>query len=223
MPDEPVISVRGEGLVEVEPEIAVVWVTVMARDRERRRAVDLLAERTTRITAEIKGYGEAVEKVESGRVSVRPEFKEGKPKERITGYVAQAALTATVADFDVLGDMVAGLANREMVAVNGPDWRLRPGSPVHREARLAAARDAMQRAREYAEAFGGTVTGLVEAADTGLLTEARPRRPMFAFSSARAASAAARDEGAPEFDFEPGKQTVTAQVEARFTMTAPTL
>ncbi len=67
MPDEPVISVRGEALVEVEPEIAVVWVTVMARDRERRRAVDLLAERTTRITAEIKGYGEAVEKLESGR------------------------------------------------------------------------------------------------------------------------------------------------------------
>ena len=117
MPDEPVISVRGEALVEVEPEIAVVWVTVMARDRERRRAVDLLAERTTRITAEIKGYGEAVEKLESGRVSVRPEFKEGKPRERITGYVAQAGLTATVADFDVLGDMVAGLADHEMVAV----------------------------------------------------------------------------------------------------------
>ena len=37
-------------------------------------------------------------------MTVRPEFKDGKARERITGYVAQANLTATVADFGVLGD-----------------------------------------------------------------------------------------------------------------------
>src|SRR5215472_3977050 len=197
MPTEPVISVRGEAILEVEPEIAVVWVSVMARDKDRRRAVELLAERIKRITGQIKGYHEAVEKLASGPVSVRPEFKDGKPRERIAGYVAAAGLTATVADFDVLGDLVAGLADQEMVAVTGPAWQLRPGSPVHREARLAAARDATQRAREYAEAFGGTITGLTEAADTGLLAPAQAR-PQHVF---RAVSlrAAARDEGPPEF------------------------
>jgi uncharacterized protein YggE len=223
MPNEPVISVRGEAVLEVEPEIAVVWVSVMARDKDRRRAVELLADRTNRITAQIKGYDEAVEKLDSGRVSVRPEFKDGKPRERIAGYVAQAALTTTVADFDVLGDLVTGLAGQEMVAVAGPDWQLRPGSPVHRQARLAAARDATQRAREYAEAFGGTITGLTEAADTGLLVAGQPPRRFVASAVGRAMTAAVRDEGPPEFDFEPAKQTVTAQVEARFTMTAPTL
>ena len=39
MPTEPVISVRGEAVLEVDPEIAVVWVSVMARDKDRRRAV----------------------------------------------------------------------------------------------------------------------------------------------------------------------------------------
>jgi uncharacterized protein len=220
MPNEPVISVRGAAVLEVEPEIAVVWVTVMARDRDRRRAVAALADRTNRITAQIKGYGEAVEKLDSGRVSVAPEFKEGKPRERIAGYVAQANLTATIANFDVLGDLVAGLADQDMVAVGGPDWRLRPGSPVHREARLAAAEDATQRAREYAEAFGGTITGLVEGADTGLLmAQAQPQR-MVARAGALAASGV-RQESTPEFDFEPATQTVTAQVDARFTMTAP--
>ncbi len=221
MPNEPVISVQGEAFLEVEPEIAVVWVSVMARDKDRRRAVELLASRTNRISGQIKNYGEAIEKLDSGRVSVRPEFRDGKPRERITGYVAESGLTATVADFDVLGDLVTALAGEEMVAVSGPDWRLRPGSPVYREARLAAAKDAAQRAREYAEAFGGTITGLVEAADTGLLSEARPRRPvMAARAMAHPAAAAAQS---PEFDFEPAKQTVSAQIEARFTMTAPAL
>jgi uncharacterized protein len=216
---EPVISVRGEASLEVEPEIAVVWVVVQARDARRARAVELLAARAGRLGDTIKGYGEAVEKLESQPVSVQPVFKDDRGKERISGYLARAGFTVTVRDFAVLGEFVAGLADAEMVSVTGPDWRLRPGSPVYRAARLAAAEDATTRAGEYAEAFGGRITGLVEAADTGLL-DAQPRHVAFAAAGVKAA---ARTGGyqEPSFDFDPAKQTVTAQVEARFTMTAP--
>lgn len=219
MPAEPVISVRGEAYLEVDPEIAIVWVTVMARDKDRNRSVDLLAKRIGLVTGVIKKFGEAVEKLESGRVSVRPEFSGGKPRERITGYVAQANLTVTIADFAILGDLVTDLAGQELVAVNGPEWQLRQNSPVRRDARLAAASDAVERAREYAEAFGGTITGLVEAADAGLL--AADKQPPRALALTARSGALAAAEGLPAFDFEPAKQTVTAQVEARFTMTAP--
>jgi len=219
MATEPVISVRGEAVLEVEPEIAIVWVSVLARDKDRQRAVKLLADRNARVTAQIKGYGKAVEKLDSGLVTVRPEFKDGRARERITGYVAQANLTATVTHFDVLGDLVVGLAGQDMVTVTGPGWQLKPGSPVHREARLAAVADATQRGREYAEAFGGTITGLIEAADTGLLA---PQPEPGVFRAGLAAPAAAQAyQAAPEFDFEPAKQTVSAEIEARFTMTAP--
>jgi uncharacterized protein YggE len=220
MATEPVISVRGEAVLEVEPEIAIVWVSVLARDKDRQRAVKLLTDRNARVTALIKGYGDAIEKLDSGLVTVRPEFKDGKARERITGYVAQANLTATVTDFDVLGDLVVGLAGQEMVTVTGPGWQLRPGSPVHREARLAAVADATQRGREYAEAFGGTITGLIEAADTGLLAP-QPEPGVFRAGLAAPAAAAQAYQAAPEFDFEPAKQTVSAEIEARFTMTAP--
>jgi len=214
---EPVISVRGEASLEVEPEIAVVWVTVLARDAARQRAVDLLAGRTGRISDMIKGFGEAIESLESQPVNVQPVFRDGRVREKVSGYIARAGFTVTVRDFAVLGDVVAGLAAADMVTVAGPDWRLRPASPVYRAARLAAARDATQRAGEYAEAFGGRITGLVEAADTGMMAP-QPRR--LGFAAARVTSApAGADE--PTFDFEPAKQTVTAQVEARFTMTEP--
>jgi uncharacterized protein YggE len=211
---EPVISVRGEASLEVEPEVAVVWVAVQARDADRHRAVERLARRTGQVGDMIKGFGEAVEKLESQPVIVQPVFKDGKAREKVSGYTARAGFAVTVRDFAVLGEFVTGLADADMVTVTGPDWRLRPDSPVHRTARIAAAKDATRRAGEYAEAFGGRITGLVEAADTGLL--AQQRRPV-AFA-ARAPGAV--DEG-PTFDFEPAKQTVTAQVEARYTMTAP--
>jgi len=216
MPD-PVISVRGEASLEVEPEIAVVWVTVMARDPDRHRAVELLAGRTGQAGDTIKGFGEAIEKLESQPVIIQPVFKDGRAKEKISYYNARGGFAVTVKDFAVLGDLVTGVADADVVTVAGPDWRLRPDSPVYRTARLAAAQDATRRAREYAEAFGGRVNGLVEVADTGMLT---PQTRHVAFA-ARAAGAAVGGDQGPTFDFEPAKQTVTAQVEARFTMTAP--
>ena len=214
---EPVISVRGEATLEVEPEIAVVWVAVQARDASRQRAVELLAKRTGDVSSTIKGFGDAVEKLESQPVNVQPVFKDGKPREKISGYYARGGFTVTVRDLAVLGELVTGLADSDLVTVTGPDWRLRPDSPVYRTARIAAAQDATTRAGEYAEAFGGRINGLLEAADTGLLA---PQTRNMGFAAARVAPAAAGYE-APTFDFEPTKQTVTAQVEARYTMTAP--
>jgi hypothetical protein len=179
--------------------------------------VELLAQRSGAVSSTIKGFGEAVEKLESQPVNVQPVFKDGKVRERISGYLAQAGFTVTVRDFAVLGDFVTGLADAEMVSVTGPDWRLRPDSPVYRAARLAAAQDATRRAGEYAEAFGGRITGLVEAADTGLLA---PQHRPVGFA-ARAGSMAGGGYEGPTFDFEPAKQTVTAQIEARYTMTEP--
>jgi uncharacterized protein len=223
MTAQPSISVRGEAVIEVDPEIAVVAVTCTARDTDRHRALDLLTKRHSQVMALLKGHGDAVEKIESGAVSVHPEFRPskmgGKIKERIAGYVAQGSIDVTVREFTILGDLVAGLASEDMVAVSGPWWHLRPDSPVHRQARLAAAQDALLRAREYAEAFGGRVAGLSSVADAGLLTDASQPVQMRAMAARGAPYHAA--EGQDDLNFEPAKQTVRAQVEARFTMTPP--
>lgn len=223
MNGQPVISVRGEASLEVEPEIAIVTVTIEARDRDRRTVLSRLASRNKQVTDLIKSQGEAVEKLESGPASVRADIRvDKKASERIARYLGQVSMRITVRDFTALGELVTGISDQDLATVTGPWWALRPDSPVYRDARIAAARDAMVRAREYAEAFGGGIGGLIEAADAGLLTSGAEHGPRFRAMAAagRAASFAA---GPPEagLDFEPARQTVTAQVEARFAMTAP--
>jgi uncharacterized protein YggE len=218
MTSQPTISVRGEATLEVEPELAVVQVAVMARDKGRERALDLLARRNEQILTVIRSHGAAVERVDSSPAHVSPEFKDARARERVYGYVARTGVTVTVGDFSILSELVMTLAGQEMVTVTGPWWRLRVDSAAYRQARVAAAQDAMLRAREYAAAFGGQVSGLLEVADQHMLTTAREPGPAFM----RAAAAGMPQEAAPaEFDFEPARQTVSAQVEARFTMTAP--
>lgn len=220
---QPVISVRGEAWLEADPEIAVVNVMVQARDKDRRAVLDRLASRNRQVLDLVREYGEAVEKVESGPASAHPEFKPKGDRERVAGYIGQASARVTVRDLSVLGELVARLAELELVTVAGPWWSLRPDSPVYREARVAAAKDATRRAQEYAAAFGGQLGELIEAADTGLLTSqgwrSQAAAPVsMAFAAARMGGGHAE---APSLDLEPARQSVTAQVDARFAMLPP--
>lgn len=220
MGQQAVISVRGEARLEAEPEIAVVSVTVQARDRDRRTVLSRLATRNTQVLDLIKAYGEAVEKLESGPASVYPELKRKEQEERVRSYLGQASARVTIQDFTVLGELVARLADAELVTVAGPWWSLRPDSPVYRQARITAARDATRRAEDYARAFGGQLGGLIEAADVGLLTPHAGEGVRF-HARASGLAVAGFADGQPSLDFEPAEQAVTTNVEARFAMVMP--
>jgi uncharacterized protein YggE len=114
------------------------------------------------------------------------------------------------------------LADQELTEVGGPWWELRPGSPVYRDARAAAARDAVRRARDYAGALGSKLVGMVDMVDTRLMAETRGQGEQGAGFPARLPQ---RTRAAPpkEFDLAPVKQAVRAAVEARFTISQPDL
>lgn len=209
--------------MEAEPEIAEVNVTVQARDRDRRTVLDRLVARNREILNLVRGYGEAVEKLESGPVTAYPEGRPKGSSERVARYVGQAWVTVTVRDFTVLGELMAKLAGLDLVTVMGPWWSLRPDSPVYRQARIAAARDATRRAEEYAEAFGHRLGELIEAADVGLLAgQGGPGPQAFAASGMkRKPHRGVAEDESPSLDLEPVRQLVTAQVDARFTLIAP--
>jgi uncharacterized protein YggE len=223
MAEAPIVAVRGEAVLEVDPEVATVGVAVSARDPDRAKTLNALNERVTRVQTVVKGFGDAVERVETSAVRVSPQLKGGKPRERVAGYVAVVQHNITVVGFDHLGELLAQVSDQEMTEVTGPWWRLRDGSPVHRRAREAAVHDAVQRAREYASALGSQLVGLVELADARLLSEG----PVVAMAAGapRGMALGRRETGPDEFtfDIEPAKQTVRATVEARFRIAEPDL
>jgi uncharacterized protein YggE len=216
----PTVAVRGSWTAEVPPELARVQISVGARHGDRAQALRELTRRTDEVRGVLDGYGPAVESVESGALWVRPQFKDGKPRERVTGYLAGVHVTVTVVEFTVLGDLLLRLADRDMVSLAGPFWALRPDSEVHRQARTEAVRDARRRAEDYAAAAGSRLTGLVAIADTGM---SMAERTPLSFAAPAMFGTAARDSVADELTFtvEPVPQTVSASIEARFTLTQP--
>lgn len=216
-----VISVRGEATMLVDPEIVDITVVVTAQARDRREAFERLVKRNDEVLDLVRSYGDSIERVESTGVSVAPELRRGKD-EKIRSYSGAVRVRVTVADIAILGELVARIADLEAAAVEGPYWRLRRTSPVYRDARGRAVTEALARARDYAEAIGSRVTGLIELADTGLTTSPAPpqmRAPGAVTFGSRMPSAAAPEP--PTLDLEPQQQTVYASVEARFRAVQP--
>jgi uncharacterized protein YggE len=216
-----VISVRGEATLLVDPEVADLTVIVTAHARDRREAFERLVKRNDEVLDLVRSYGDSVDRVESTGVSVAPELRRGKD-ERIRSYSGAVRVRVTVADIAILGELVARVADLETAVIEGPYWRLRRSSPVYREARNRAVAEAVARARDYAEAVGSRVTGLLELADNGLTSSAvqpRAQAPGGVFYGARAAAAGAAET--PTLDLEPQQQTIYASVEARFQASQP--
>ncbi|MEU0413372.1 SIMPL domain-containing protein [Streptomyces griseorubiginosus] len=221
-PDAPRIAVRGEAHLEVDPELARIGVTVASRGKDRRTALDDLTRRNATVLDLLKSYGDAVEHLETGSFSVTPELKEHGRGERVHAYHGRVTITAELTDFTALGELTTRLADQELTRVDGPWWALRRDSPVYREARQQAVREAVQRAKEYAEALDTSLASLLELADIG----AEDPEPRFVGKASRARSMAyesAADTAAAPLDLEPQRQHVYAHVNARFTMAPPRL
>jgi uncharacterized protein len=206
----PQVVVRGEAMLVVEPEIADVDVTIRVRARDRQTALERCSARQDEVAAVVAAAGDAVELTETTGVSVYLEVRDrrapGEP-------VASLHTRLTVGRLEAVGELVVALGRLDDVEVSGPYWRLRPDSPATEQARLAAVRDAVRRARQYAAAFGAELTALVEVSDTGLGGGG--------LRVAGAMTSMARFESEPQLDLVPARQEVHGAVEVRFTMSEP--
>ncbi|MFJ4967369.1 SIMPL domain-containing protein [Streptomyces sp. NPDC088755] len=221
-PDTPHVTVRGEAHLEVDPETAHITVTITARGTDRRTTLDDLTRRNTTTLDLIKSYGDTIEKLETGTLTINPELTRHGRAERIRAYHGSIQHTVTLADFTTLGELTARLADHELTRIDGPWWSLRPTSPHHATARRQAVREALQRAREYADALDTRLGALLELSDTGTHHSPLGRAAFAQAMPYGAAGAEAAGDAAP-IDLEPVRQSVDAQVEASFTLIPPAL
>jgi len=225
MAEHPTLAVRGEAVLEVDPEIARIEVSVAAVDRDRAKTLKLLNERAVAIDKVLAGFPDAIEKIETSGIRINPQLSGRGGRDQAPRYHGAVYQTITVHGFDRLGELMAQLADQERAEVAGPWWELRPASLVYAQVRVAAVKDAVRRARDYAAALGSDLTGLLELADVRLLSDSRGQGEALVARSASPLPHRVRATAPEEFsmDLIPAKQVVRATVEARFTMGEPDL
>jgi uncharacterized protein len=224
MSQQPTLAVQGEAVLEVDPEIARIEVSVAAVDHDRAKTLQLLNDRAVAVDKVLASFPDIIDKTETSGVRVSPQLAGRGLRDRVSGYHGAVYHAITVTDFDRLGELMAQLADLDQTEVGGPWWELRARSPVYGLVRVAAVKDAVRRARDYAAALGSDLAGLVELADARLLSDSRGQGEALTPQAARLphrVRVAAPEEFS--FDMVPAKQAVRATVEARFTIAEPDL
>ena len=74
MQEQPVIAVRGEIVLVVEPEIARLELSTVARDTGRAQAMQLLEDRAAAVDKILASFPDAIERTETSGLRVSPEL-----------------------------------------------------------------------------------------------------------------------------------------------------
>src|SRR5919107_2477142 len=160
----PIVTVRGEALLEGPPDLAGLSCTLHASTDSAEATRAQLASGSQAIAALLEQHATALERSSTSGLHVGPSFNHKNPT-KITGYTGTFTTLLVVTEFEALSGLILALSALPDSQVDGPWWSLKPDNPMHREVRLAAIADARGRAEDYAAAFGATVSELVEVSD----------------------------------------------------------
>ena len=158
-PEAGVISVSGEGVASVAPDMAVISLTVLREAKTAREALDANNEAMTDVLAAMKAEGIAERDLQTGAFSIQPRWfypanKDGQNEEpRITGYTVNNTLTVRIRDLSRLGDILdtsvsLGVNQGGNVVFTNDDQET-----IRETARL----DAVAKAKAKAEAMTGAL------------------------------------------------------------------
>ncbi len=115
---QPVATVRGEATLQGPPDLAGLSVTVSRSGDSAATVRRALATASAEVGAAVDPHRAALEGSSSSSVHVAPVFaRQGR---RVTGYRGTWSSQLSVADFDVLGELVLALSALDQVAVDGP-------------------------------------------------------------------------------------------------------
>lgn len=222
------ISVRGESVIEHEPERGVLHVTVKSDGPDQ----DTVSKEVTSTSNQLNQFFKNLSpKTETGTTaadapvttfssthvrtwSIVPTDDNNKPLDRV--YHASSSFAVIFRDFSKMGEVVGKLVALPKVEVNSIDWRLTDETKkaLGSQSRKEAMCDAINKAKDFADVIGREVVAVkVEDGGSGSYGNVthQPRRRML-----YAASAALDDDDTDALDLTPEQIRYTGSVQVDF-------
>jgi len=205
-PAPGIVSVSGEGVAAIAPDMAVVALTVLREAETARAALDANNEAMAAVLAAMKEEGIAERDLQTGAFSIQPRWvypqnQNGTTEQpRITGYSVNNTLTVRIRDLDRLG---AILDSSVSLGVNqGGDviFTNDDQDTVRETARLDAIAKAKAKAEAMVEALGVSLGRITQISENAYSAPPMPMmRAEMAGASAKADSAVPVASGENEY------------------------
>ncbi len=166
-----VLTVNGTGIITVKPDIVTILVGVDARAKSADLALGLNAERMNGVMAILQKRGVKKGDIQTRELSLNPLWKNrntsyDKPLE-IIGFTASNVVWIRLHDLDLLGPLLDALTRSGANRIQNVQFGVSDPKPYFDRARVLAVKEAMRKARLYADAAGQRLGGIISLEEGG--------------------------------------------------------
>ncbi|MDN5787395.1 SIMPL domain-containing protein [Pseudorhodobacter sp.] len=168
---QPSITITGEGMVEVKPDMATISLGVTTTAKTATEAMAANSAQLSTVLTNLKAAGVADKDLQTSGLSLQPNwnnrsYASGSGNE-ITGYTASNQISVRVRDLSQLGGLLDAAITDGVNTLNGVTFGLTAPDPVLDAARKAAVANARHRAELLAEAAGVKLGSVVTISENG--------------------------------------------------------
>lgn len=172
----PQLTVTGQGVAQVVPDMAQISLGVSARADDAAQALDAVAGSIAQMLTKLTEAGVAERDIQSTQVNLSPQYdynrqNDGPPK--LVGFVGSSTLSVKVQELSKLGAIMTAVTSVGANEINGLQFDVKDRASAEDTARTLAIKDAMSRATVLAEA-AGLKLGAVLMMQEGGATPGRP-------------------------------------------------
>lgn len=206
------VFVGADGKFDASPDTAVVQFNISTQEDTSKAAYGRASKAAEQVREILRSNGIEPKTAEIGYFSIQPVYDWKNPKRKLVGYRVNANVSLKLKDFTKIGPIVQQLSDTDVAENVSISYTLEDIDA----AKTKAVEDAYRRARESAEAIArasGRAVGELSYASVDTFEHVRPvpvMRPAMKMS--------AQVQEAPTEEFSPQDITVTAHVNAMFTL-----
>ena len=206
------VYVSADGKFEANPDTAVVQFNISAQKNKSREAYERASQAVEQVREILRSNGIDPKEAQVGPLSIQPIFEYSASKPKITAYRVNTDVTLKLKDFTKVAPIAQQFSDMDVTGNQSISYTLEEIDV----AKTKAVEDAYRRARLYADAVakaGGRTLGELSYASVDTFENVHAPRPMLMGAVRKELAAPA-----PTEEFTPQTATVTAHVNAVFTL-----
>jgi len=166
------VTVVGEAMTRVEPDAAVVVLSVVTQNAQALVAQQENARKSDAVANAIKTAGGSGAEIKTSDYTLQPQYDyRNNSLPKIIGYDARNRVIVTMADFKNVGAVIDAASSAGANSIDSVSFVLRQTSPARGQALADATQQAMNKARSIAQALGGRVLRVVEESESATVAQ----------------------------------------------------
>lgn len=198
------VTVTGDSRISVEPDTAMVTISVITQNASAIEAQQINATRTAAVISAVKSSAGAGAEIKTSAYSLTPQrvYKQNEPP-TITGYEARNSVIVTLGDLTRIGRVIDAASKAGANNIDGVGFTLRQDREARGRALAESTRAAIAKATILARTLGGRLGKIVSISEAGSM----PRPVMYVQQESFARAAAV------ETPIEPGTLEIVSNVQ----------